>query len=71
VEKLDSQMVSLQQNAVSFAANVKSTERKKIEAVQSGQDFPTEKIDEMIDSFTSAATSTITTTTNQESEIKK
>jgi len=45
-------------------------ERKKIETVQPGEDFPIEKVDEMIDSFTSAATS-MTTTTNQESETKK
>jgi hypothetical protein len=59
VEKLDSQMVSLQQNSVSFAAKSQSVERKKVEAIQTSPDVPVEDIEDMIECFeNTAATST-------------
>ena len=69
VEKLDTQMVSLQQSSVSFAPKSQTVDRKKVDAIQPSPDCPVEQIEEMIDCFESAAAAT-TTDTDSKSEIK-
>jgi hypothetical protein len=57
IAKLDSQMVSLQQNAISFSGkSIDDKKSKKIEPFRPKSDVPSEDIDAMIVSFKDAAT---------------